>query len=289
MIGTILQQLLNTENNGADIKDPAARRFYRRFKERREDVVDKYFKLFNRTIFDNKLPVDLEIEWKNRLLKTAGFCIQENIDDRREAHIELASKVCDTPERIRDVLVHELCHAASWLIDGVRDCHGPGWRYWADKANKTHPEIPPVSPYHEYSITTKTGRHSKSVDIDNYVCGHCDGRIQLLRVRHGKKARPISHNPREPSSFALFLRENYRKVKRRNKELSSSEIMKQLSEEFARKNKSKGDGKGDNFRKQKKRKRSEELSGGDVTVGLRSQAAGSEVEIEVDSSEDDFA
>nr|KAG5685373.1 hypothetical protein BaRGS_013839 [Batillaria attramentaria] len=138
------------------------------------------------------LPVDLEIEWKNRLLKTAGFCIQENIDDRREAHIELASKV-------------------------------------ADKANKTHPEIPPVSP------------------------------------------------------------ENYRKVKRRNKELSSSEIMKQLSEEFARKNKSKGDGKGDNFRKQKKRKRSEELSGGDVTVGLRSQAGGSEVEIEVDSSEDDFA
>jgi hypothetical protein len=29
-----------------------------------------------------------------------------------------------------DTLLHEMAHAASWLLDGTRD-HGPSWRRWA--------------------------------------------------------------------------------------------------------------------------------------------------------------
>ena len=43
---------------------------------------------------------------------------------------------CQIPmniDRIRDTLIHELCHAATWLIDGVKAGHGPHWkRWWVD-------------------------------------------------------------------------------------------------------------------------------------------------------------
>eukprot|EP00804_Cyclotella_cryptica_P009637 CCRYP_006303-RA/>CCRYP_006303-RA protein AED:0.49 eAED:0.29 QI:0/0/0/1/0/0/2/0/162 len=37
----------------------------------------------------------------------------------RVATIELATKVIDNEERLRLMLLHEMCHAASWLVDGV--------------------------------------------------------------------------------------------------------------------------------------------------------------------------
>jgi hypothetical protein len=33
-------------------------------------------------------------------------------------------------ERTRDTLIHELCHAAVWLINGTNGGHGPYWKYW---------------------------------------------------------------------------------------------------------------------------------------------------------------
>jgi hypothetical protein len=34
-------------------------------------------------------------------------------------------------DRIRSTLVHEMCHAATWLVDGVRNGgHGPVWTAW---------------------------------------------------------------------------------------------------------------------------------------------------------------
>ena len=33
-------------------------------------------------------------------------------------------------ERVRDTLIHELCHAAVWFLNGVNDGHGPHWKYW---------------------------------------------------------------------------------------------------------------------------------------------------------------
>jgi predicted SprT family Zn-dependent metalloprotease len=39
-------------------------------------------------------------------------------------------KVCDTADRLRDTLIHELCHAATWVVDDVKDGHGPHWKAW---------------------------------------------------------------------------------------------------------------------------------------------------------------
>ena len=33
-------------------------------------------------------------------------------------------------DRLRDTLIHEMCHAASWIISGVKAGHGPVWKKW---------------------------------------------------------------------------------------------------------------------------------------------------------------
>jgi len=33
-------------------------------------------------------------------------------------------------ERLRDTLVHELCHAMVWIEHKVLDGHGNYWKYW---------------------------------------------------------------------------------------------------------------------------------------------------------------
>nr|KAG5707785.1 hypothetical protein BaRGS_015945 [Batillaria attramentaria] len=232
-------------------RDPEARRFISQFRQRREEISSRLFKLFNTTIFDNQLPADMGIVWNKRLLKTAGRCKEKRIGDRREAAIELSVKVCDSAERARDTLVHEMCHAAVWLISGVKEGHGPHWKYWARKANKVHPEIPIIQRCHDYTISTKyiyrctkcgyqIGRHSKSLDTDRKICGRCRGQFQLLLASAGGAASdgsacPTPRTPRTPNPFAMFVKENYGSVKKQG--LSHKEVMNQLSKDFAEKNK----------------------------------------------------
>ena len=35
-------------------------------------------------------------------------------------------------ERVRDTLIHEMCHAATWILDGVQHTdHGDCFQYWS--------------------------------------------------------------------------------------------------------------------------------------------------------------
>lgn len=54
----------------------------------------------------------MSIEWNVRMRGTAGL------------------QILDTPDRLRDTLIHEMCHAAAWLINNVSDGHGPYWTGW---------------------------------------------------------------------------------------------------------------------------------------------------------------
>ena len=64
-------------------------------------------------------------------------------------------KVLDSPDRLRDTLVHEMCHAAAWLISGYKDGHGPIWKNWASRAMTRFPELPVIARCHSYEIRTK--------------------------------------------------------------------------------------------------------------------------------------
>lgn len=58
-------------------------------------------------------------------------------------------------DRLRDTLIHEMCHAATWLINSVRDGHGNFWKLYARKATVMHPELPMVTRCHSYDIKYK--------------------------------------------------------------------------------------------------------------------------------------
>ncbi|XP_043113991.1 acidic repeat-containing protein [Puntigrus tetrazona] len=212
--------------------------YCRSFKQNKEELTNKLYQLYNTSVFDSKLPTDMSVTWNKKMRKTAGYCIsgQERGTGKRYARIELSVKVCDSADRLRDTLVHEMCHAATWLINNVRDGHGPFWRLYARKAMLAHPELPMVSRCHSYDINYKfqyqcnrckntIGRHSKSLDTTKFVCALCTGRLVLL----------TPSKPRAPTPFAAFVKENYGSARQELAGQSHAEVMRKLSADFASK------------------------------------------------------
>eukprot|EP00095_Tigriopus_kingsejongensis_P002102 snap_masked-scaffold244_size240795-processed-gene-1.17 protein:Tk02102 transcript:snap_masked-scaffold244_size240795-processed-gene-1.17-mRNA-1 annotation:"conserved hypothetical protein" len=232
---------------------PHAAPYLTKYSSMREELTRRLFNLFNEAIFVLALPVDLEITWSPRLLKTAGRCFQRSkrigSEIHRSSSIELSSKVLDSCDRLRDTLVHEMCHAASWVISGYRDGHGPIWKDWAQRCTTAFPELPLIARCHNYAIRTKytyrctqcgyqVGRHSKSLDTDRKVCGKCRGHFELLlnlkgganSETPGRRVQPAT--PRAPNPFALFVKDHYKNV--RTPGVAHKEAMHMLSDQFAR-------------------------------------------------------
>ena len=119
----------------SDVRNPWAD-FYRKcYKTKKGELVEKLYKLYNEAVFDNLLPADMKIEWKNRLTKTAGRTYNrlERHDGKVEhrSNIDLSTKVLDSPGKLRNTLLHEMCHSANWVIDNSKQIgHGPQWRMW---------------------------------------------------------------------------------------------------------------------------------------------------------------
>ncbi|XP_077434171.1 germ cell nuclear acidic protein [Vanacampus margaritifer] len=214
--------------------------YCRSFKQKKEELTSKLYQMYNSSVFDRKLPINMPVTWNKKMRKTAGYCItgQERNGGNRYARIELSEKVCDAADRLRDTLIHEMCHAATWLINGVRDGHGRLWKMYARKATLVHPELPMVTRCHSYDIKFKfqykctkcqntIGRHSKSLDTQKFVCALCTGKLVLL----------TTSKPRPPTPFAKFVKENYGNARQELAEQSHREVMRKLSADFASKNK----------------------------------------------------
>lgn len=213
---------------------PGTPAYKREFKKIRDNVVKELFHLYNKTVFDNKLPDDLQITWNNRMTKTAGFCFYSKLGSKNSSRIELSDKVLDCTERVRDTLIHELCHSATWLINGVRDGHGAQWKYWATKANKLHPDLPIIMRCHAYKINgkfsyecngcgTRFERFSKSIKLEKHRCAKCGGIPELVN-------RTPSTRPENP--YNIFMKENFSSVKKNNPGLSHKDCMVKISEMF---------------------------------------------------------
>ena len=44
------------------------------------------------------------------------FQTNTEIEDIRASKIDLSTKVLDSSDRLRDTLIHEMCHAAAWVV-----------------------------------------------------------------------------------------------------------------------------------------------------------------------------
>eukprot|EP01035_Chromulina_nebulosa_P022408 gene22408-29015_t len=160
----------------------------------REKLSIESFKVINKIAFQNRFPNDLSIVWSKRLVTTAGRAkLTMNSNGERTSVIELSTKVCDDEERLRSVLLHEMCHSAAWLFDGIsKPPHGKPFQKWCKHVSNYLPDLT-VTTCHNYDIYKphqwqctnnecgKThSRHSKKgIDISKNLCGFCSiGQLQ---------------------------------------------------------------------------------------------------------------
>ncbi|XP_078232916.1 germ cell nuclear acidic protein [Pogona vitticeps] len=230
--GCFLQELSNPDSQQS-----------KHFRSKKEELAQKLYAFYNSSVFEQKLPEQMEILWNKKMQKTAGCCVTGQLkgpEGQRYARIMLSEKVCDSPDRLRDTLIHELCHAAAWLIHGIRDGHGRFWNLYAKKSVLIHPELPMVSRCHNYEIKYKfiyecseckntIGRHSKSLDTQRFVCALCKGQLVLCQTTR-KDGTPAKTSL---APFAKYVKENYGCTKRSQQGLSHGAIMKKLSMDFA--------------------------------------------------------
>ena len=214
------------------------------WKSKRDVIVRSSYKEFNEKVFNFQLDEHMKIEWSTRLRKTAGVTFMSKKNKMPLARVELATKVLTSEARLRATLLHELCHVASWVIDGVsKPPHGATFKKWGDKCFELYPDLQ-VTTCHNYEIQYKfiyrcenypvckwqMGRHSKSVNVLNVCCGRCRGRIMQPLIL-GKDGQP--HAAKAPTAYQCFAKEQFQTMK--NSGLSLGEKTKLISSRWKKK------------------------------------------------------
>ena len=119
------------------------------FRKNRQEIGDMAFAEFDRKAFDGAL-ADVELVWSNKLRTTAGLTRLKQVSGggnptKRIATIELSTKIIDDELRLRATLLHECCHAAAWLVDGVsKPPHGACFKKWANTAMSNVSTLRPI-------------------------------------------------------------------------------------------------------------------------------------------------
>lgn len=85
-----------------------------------------------------------------------------------------------------------------------------------------------------YVICCSIGRHSKSLDVEKKRCGHCLGKFELLINKTTKSGiKQVQTPKREPSGFALYVKQNYNSVKKEKNNIKHADVMKILGQQFS--------------------------------------------------------
>ncbi|KAG7124516.1 HMG box-containing protein C19G7.04 like [Verticillium longisporum] len=116
----------------------------------------------------------IKIVWSKKLNTTAGRAnwrkeklldrqagIEGSVDmSRHYASIELAEKVIDNEDRLFNVIAHEFCHLANFMISGITgNPHGKEFKTWTARVSKTFTDRGIlVTTKHSYDIDFKSGR-----------------------------------------------------------------------------------------------------------------------------------
>ena len=183
----------------------------------------------------------------------------EKYADSRVAKIELGIKVIETEEQLRSTLLHEMCHAAAWLVDGVhKPPHGAVFKSWAKKSMRKIKDVE-VTTTHDYQISYKYAwactnkncnvvikRHSRSINPIKQCCGRC--KSKLIEIEVPQKGQDISNNAftpkkqRKTSEYTLFVKKHSASIRQKlakerscnPKKVSQADVMKECGAEWQR-------------------------------------------------------
>lgn len=168
-----------------------------------------------------------------RSLEVSTAAVQPTF--RHSASIELAEKVIDDEDRLLNVLAHEFCHLANFMISGVKNNpHGKEFQAWGAKCSRAfvHRGVE-VTTKHSYAIDYKYvwtctscsrefKRHSKSIDPARHTCGVC--KSKLVQTKPAPRASK-SAAAAAPNEYQMFVKQHMKIIKEDNPGSPQKEIM----------------------------------------------------------------
>ncbi|KYK56671.1 hypothetical protein DCS_03673 [Drechmeria coniospora] len=182
--------------------------------------------------------------WKREMIRSKqadGMVVA--VSYKHHASIELAEKVIDDENRLLNVLAHEFCHLANFMVTGVTDNpHGKEFKKWAAKCSLAFGNSRgiKVTTKHTYDIDFKyvwecTGcsseykRHSKSIEPHRHRCGSCGCTL--------KQTKPVPRGggaaSGKPSAYQIFVKEQMRIVRGENPGSPQKEVLRIVAKRWA--------------------------------------------------------
>lgn len=220
------------------------------FAEKKHDIAASFLTELDNTICSGTVSSlsqatgGIKLIWSNTLKTTAGRAnwrreairLRTSTPDsppsfttevRHHCSIELASKVIDDENRLYNVLAHEFCHLATFMISEVRNNpHGAEFKAWGRKVSAAFKDRDvEVTTKHSYAIEYKFvwecvscgyefKRHSRSVDTKRHSCGKCKG--ALVQTKPTPRAGVVGKDGEKvvkKSEYQVFVKENFARVK----------------------------------------------------------------------------
>ncbi|TKA44329.1 hypothetical protein B0A54_05072 [Friedmanniomyces endolithicus] len=159
--------------------------------------------------------------WRRETTKTRQLDGSITVTHKHHASIELAEKVIDDEERLLNVVAHEFCHLANFIVSGIKDQpHGKQFKEWGGLCTRVFgPRGVEVTTKHSYRIEYKYiwqcsdcgaefKRHSKSIDPKRHTCGTC--RSKLLQI---KPVPRKGNGEGAPTGYAAYVKKHFADVK----------------------------------------------------------------------------
>ncbi|KAF4627289.1 hypothetical protein G7Y89_g10865 [Cudoniella acicularis] len=224
------------------------------FSEKKHALAEAFLQELDQTITNGQVSRlaassgGVRIVWSKKLNTTAGRANwkRETIKSttqpdgkaappsyRHHASIELAEKVIDDEDRLLNVIAHEFCHLANFMVSNIKtNPHGKEFKAWAAKCSRHfgHRGIE-VTTKHSYSIDYKYiwecvncgiefKRHSKSIDPARHQCGSC--KCKLTQTKPVPRARAGTG---KIGDYHVFVKENMKKIREENPGSPQKDIM----------------------------------------------------------------
>lgn len=236
------------------------------FEARKHTLAEGFLKELDEEITQSKIAQlaestgGVKIVWTKTLNTTAGRANwrreairtkqadgkQISVVYKHHASIELAEKVIDDEHRLLNVLAHEFCHLANFMVSGITtNPHGKEFKAWATKCSLAFGDRGiNVTTKHTYEIDFKYiwectaccaeyKRHSKSIDPQRHRCGSCKSLL--------KQTKPVPRNGGgKASKYQVFMKEQMKVVREENPGSPQKEVMRLVAAKWAKQGGKKG-------------------------------------------------
>ncbi|KUJ14725.1 uncharacterized protein LY89DRAFT_649201 [Mollisia scopiformis] len=241
--------ILTSPKKSPTKQDRAAKEAKKAFSRSKHEIASSFLTELDSKITNNQISTlststgGVKIIWSKKLNTTAGRANwkRETIKSlssaptyRHHASIELAEKVIDCEDRLLNVIAHEFCHLANFMVSGIKNNpHGKEFKEWAAKVSTQFGDRGiEVTTKHSYVIDynyvwecescgVEFKRHSKSVDPARHTCGSCKGRLRQTKPPPKK----TGEGEKKVGEYQMFVKENMKRVREENPGSPQKEIM----------------------------------------------------------------